>query len=80
MSKIDKLVQEGTDEEVLAGLSRFLDRVDIATQLVEEEEGIITHSMLFITSGDKTIKSDVIPFEWPLTLMPMPEAFEGKLN
>lgn len=76
-------VEKWTDEEVLTNLSTILGRASITTDFVTtEEEGqtIITHEVLAAISGDKAIFSEPRPLDWPLQLMPMPEAFQKALN
>lgn len=80
--KISKLLEEGTDEEVLTVFASLLSRVQISGELykdLEDDEIYVGHSVS-IVCGDRIIESEVKEFSWPLQLMPIPEAFEGKLN
>jgi hypothetical protein len=72
-----------TDEEVLTNLSTLLTRASISTEFVSEDldEGtILTHEVMCAMSGDKAIFSEPRPLDWPLQMMPMPEAFQKSLN
>lgn len=77
---IDKRINDWTDEECLIEFSKFLERVGISTQFVQNEDDLFTHQVLTISCGDKIILSDPQELEWPLQMLPMPEAFKGKLN
>ncbi len=80
MSKIDKKLMEWDDEECLNQFSKFLDRVGISSQFIQNDEGLLTHQLMLITCGEKVIVSEPLALEWPLQPLPMPEAFEGKIN
>lgn len=81
MSKNDKknklhnqIEKEWTDKEVLENFGKFLDRVSVATSFLTNDDGAITHSVVMFKCGDKVLVSDPSEFEWPLMLMPKPEA------
>lgn len=80
MAKIDKKIKEWDDEECLYNFSKFFERVGITTQFVQNDDGLLTHQVLTMQCGDKIIVSDPHELEWPLQLMPMPEALKGKVN
>ncbi len=63
------------DEELLENFALFLDRVRVGTTFVQNDDGALTHSVCAFQAGDKVIVSDPSEFEWPLMLMPKPEAF-----
>lgn len=78
-------VESWTDEEVLTNLNTILMRATISTDFVTEEvedtgQTIITHEVLVAMSGDKAVFSSPRVLDWPLQLMPMPKAFEGKVH
>lgn len=77
---VDKFIEDSTDEECLALISKFFDRVDIGAKFIEDEEGLITHQLLVLQCGDKVIVSDPDEFAWPLQRLPMPQALQGSLN
>lgn len=81
LKKWKKLLEKMTDEEVLASTYLTLaTRVDIATEFVQNEEGALTHETLILKCGDKVFTSEPQPFEWPLQMLPVPEALKKKLN
>lgn len=74
--KIEKLVSEGTDEEVLFNFSKFLGRVGINTSFVNLDETDltkVTHQVMYIHSGDKAVQSMPQPLEYPLQPVPVPD-------
>ena len=77
---IEDQIDSWSDEECLREMSKFLDRVDVTTKFVENQDGLITHQFVVLLCGDKAIASEPSEFEWPLQRMPMPEAFNGVLN
>ena len=77
---IEDQIDSWSDEECLKEMSKFLDRVDVTTKFVENQDGLITHQFVVLLCGDKAIASEPSEFEWPLQRMPMPEAFTGILN
>lgn len=77
---IEGWLAEWTDEECLLNVTKFFDRVETATQFIENSDGLLTHQFQLLIAGDKVLASDPVEFEWPLQRMPMPEAFQGVLN
>ena len=80
LSKIDKKIKEWDDTETLENFMKFFDRVDIATQFVQNDDGLLVAQVLVFKSGDKIVISDPSELEWPLQPMPIPESFEGRLD
>lgn len=82
MSKktLEQKIEKWDDTEVLENLAKFLEsgRVTFNTQFVETEEGMFTHQLMTIRCGDKVIVSEPQELDWPVQLMPMPEAFNTK--
>lgn len=79
--KIGTLLETGTDEQVLLVFSKFLTRVSMSTEFIQDpEDDLFTHQMMLIACGDKIIGSEPEEMEWPLQMLPIPEAFEGKLH
>jgi len=78
---IDKNIETWTDEEVLNQILKFSPRVVFDSEFVQDQEtGMVTHQILIIRSGEKFVMSEPQQLDWPLQPMPVPEAFEGKLN
>ena len=77
---IESNIDDWSDEEALFVISKFLQRVVIHTEFVQEEDGLIANSVVVLNSGDKVIVSQPMPLAWPMQPMPIPDAFEGKLN
>lgn len=76
-------LEKWTDEEVLTNLSTIMTRASITTDFVTEEmedNTIITHEVLAAICGDKAMFSEPRALDWPLQLMPMPEAFKSTVN
>jgi len=72
----NKINNKWNDEEVLENLALLLDRVKVGTTFVQNDDGALTHSICVFSAGDKVIVSDPVEFEWPLMLMPQPEALK----
>ena len=70
--------EKWNDEEVLENFALFLDKVNVGTTFVQNEDGALTHSVCAFQVGDKIIVSDPAEFEWPLMVMPKPKAFDKK--
>lgn len=82
LKKIEKLLIKMNDEEVLVSLYAHLGtRIALSFDLIQDKDsGVITGQSLVMMAGEKVIRSQPMPFDWPLQLMPMPDAFKGKLN
>lgn len=77
---IEDMVDTYEDEALLVEFVKFLERIDISTQFIQDSDGLLTHQVLFIKCGDKTTNSDPMQLDWPLQPLPMPEAFKDKVN
>lgn len=77
---ISKLLETGSDEEILKEFGVFLDKVNISCQFVQSEDGLLTHQVLAMVCGDKVILSEPMALEWPLQALPIPESLQGRLN
>lgn len=63
MSKI----KEWSDEKCLAKAIELIeDRVTISTAFVANDEGVLTHQVLVLTSGEYSTESGPAPLEVPL--------------
>lgn len=82
-NKVTKfLQQEATEEEALTLVATVLSNVESAVDFVQdpEEENLITHTKILFKVGDSILSSDPNPLAWPVQLLPLPQAFEGKVN
>lgn len=72
--KLMKKIDEGTDEDVLNAFCEFFRRVDITTDLVQDNEsGLITHQVMVIRCGEKVIVSAPLAYEWPMQPANLPK-------
>lgn len=75
-----KKVYNWTDDECLEAVALLLERVDVDTRFIRNEDNLITHQMVIIGCGDKVIASDPMKFDWPLQQLPVPEALEPSVG
>lgn len=81
VATLEEQIETWSDEECLENFSKFLDRVTISSDFLQDEEGeMYTHEQLVVSCGDKFFTSDPQEMDWPLQMLPMPEAFKGVLN
>lgn len=81
-------LEKWTDEEVLTNLNAILQhRASITTDYVTERldddidsPEIIVAEVLCIVSGNKAVFSEPRKLDWPLQMMPVPEAFASLAN
>jgi hypothetical protein len=73
-------MKKWTDEEALTNFATMLKRVNVTTEFIETEEGVIIAQVLLAACGDKFFTSAPREFDWPLQHMPMPDAFKESLN
>ena len=64
-----------TDEETLQEFVKFLTRVRILSELVQNEEGAYVGKQVSLLCGDRMINSEVLPLDWPLMQCPVPEGY-----
>jgi len=72
----DKLLEKiakWSAEECLMNFSKFFTRVNLSTEFVQDDEGLIVAEVLIMNVDDKKIVSDPQPLEWPLLPAPLPE-------
>lgn len=60
--------KRASDGELLETFGKYLDRVDITTHHISDEDGKIIGQVVSLTAGDLCINSDVKEFGWPLVL------------
>lgn len=80
IKNIDKIIADGTDEEVLTAFHKFLQRVSVSTEFLQDEDDLVYAEIFTATCGDKMFASEPYEFEWPLQYLPIPEAFKERLN
>lgn len=79
--KLVKIIDEGADEDVLTAFCEFFRRIDITTDLVQDNEtGLITHQVMTIRCGDKAVISTPLAYEWPLQPAILPDEAEVAVN
>jgi len=71
--KLEKKIAKWSDEKVLETFYALLDRASISTRFIHDENGILTHHSIVVTSGDKFFMSSPQPVDWPLMPVPTPE-------
>ena len=72
--------KKNKNEEALRKLVALLDDIEITTQFIQDDDGLIRTHVLNITAGDKILSSNPIELQWPMQVMPLPEAFKGKVH
>ena len=75
-----KLDEKWDDEKILKAFTLFTPHVDISSHFIEDDDGLITHQLLMLKAGDLVLSSDPQPLDWPLTRLPVPDAFKGSIN
>lgn len=80
MKNIDKIIEDGTDEDVLKAFYKFFKRVNIKTDFILSEDDLILGEVMVVNCGDSMFTSDPIEYPWPLQYMPMPDALKGVVN
>lgn len=81
MSLENKINNKWDDETCLNNLKLFLnERVKVGVKFLTDEDDLIHGYTVVFVAGDNILPSGLVEFEWPWQPMPMPEAFEGKLN
>lgn len=75
---IEDMIKTYDDEALLVEFVKFLDRIDVSTQFIQDSDGLLTHQVLFIKCGEKMANSDPMQLDWPLQPLPMPDAFKDK--
>ena len=79
LKKLMTGISEWSDEECLAVFSSFFERINLSSQFIENDDGLLTHQVMTIQCGDKIIVSDPSQFDWPLQVLPRPQAL-SELN
>ncbi len=71
--KLSAKIETWDNEECLFNFSKFFSRVNLATEFVQNEDGLIVAQILIMNVGDKKIVSDPQPLDWPLQPAPLPD-------
>ncbi len=61
-----------SDEETLENFSKFLGRVNLSTQMLENDEGAVIGHILGAIVGEKVIFAEPVLLDWPLMPVPAP--------
>lgn len=78
---LEEQIAEWSDEECLQQFSKFLQRIEVRSEFIQDEEDeLYTHERLIVSCGEKFFSSDPQELEWPLQMLPMPDAFKKVLN
>lgn len=71
--KLDEKLISWDDEECLFNFTKFLERVGISTDFVQDDDGMIVGQTLTMNSGLKAIISEPQALPWPLQPVPFPD-------
>ncbi len=63
---LKKAIKEWDDEELMQMFALFLERVDVSSTFLRNEDGMLTHEALVFQSEDKVLISDPRELDWPL--------------
>lgn len=77
---IEEQMQDWDDKECLRNFLRFIPRIGIGTQFIQNDVGFITHQVLEIQCGDQVFISHPRELDWPLEPVAFPEEHKEHLN
>lgn len=80
MPSIESQMDGWDDKECLRNFLRFIPRVGIGTQFIQNDVGFITHQVLEIVCGDQVFVSHPREMDWPLEPVAFPDEHKEKLN
>lgn len=69
-----------SDEEHLENLRTILNSTQSGVAFLHNEDDLVIGYKIVFGFGDNLFSSDAVMFEWPMQYLPLPKAFEGKLN
>lgn len=72
---IDENIDKWDDEECLQNFVKFLTRVRILSELVQNEEGAYIGKQVTLWCNERAISSEVLPLDWPLMQCPVPDTY-----
>lgn len=78
--KFEELLELWSDEECLYNFTKFLDRVQIGSGFVQDENGFFTHEIVEMKCGESILQSDPLELDWPLELVKFPEELKKDLH
>lgn len=78
--KIEKAMEEWTDEECLFNFTKFLERVGISCEFVQDDDGIVVAQVMSIHCGSFVVNSEPQALQWPLQPVPLPEELKDQVN
>lgn len=65
---VDDIIETADDETLLQYFIKFLSRVDIATQFINNDKGLITHQVLIGMCGEYAFNSTPEQLQHPLQM------------
>lgn len=77
---IEIQMKEWGDEECLMNFLRFIPRIGIGVEFVQNDVGFITHQLLKIHCGNHVFTSHPRELDWPLEPVAFPEDQAEHLN
>lgn len=80
LKKFKKKVAEWTEEERVIRLKAMLQMTNSGVHFIPNEDGLIVGYRMVFGEEENFFASDPIIFDWPMQPMPVPEAFQGRLN
>lgn len=74
-SKFLGKVKKWSNKKLIEKFSELTTRVQVRPHFVQSEPGLVTHIVLEAVAGENKVASDPLALEWPLMVMPKPDAF-----
>jgi len=65
-------LSEWTDEDCLKNFYKFLGRVSISNDFVQDSDGLITHQIVIIRCGPLGFTSEPMELDWPMVPAEIP--------
>lgn len=76
--RLKKGLEKWSDEECLNYFTMFLNRIEVGSGFLQDDNGFFTHEVLQIACGEKMTTSDPMRLDWPLEPVRMPEGMPKK--
>lgn len=80
LPSIEEQMQDWDDAECLRNFLRFIPRIGIGTQFIQNDVGFVTHQLLEIQCGEHVFISHPRELDWPMEPVAFPEEHREKLN
>lgn len=77
---IELQIEGWTDVQCLENFMKFIPRVGIGTEFIQDIHGFFTHEVLHIKCGDLEVTSPPLMLDWPLEPVAFPEMLTEKMN